>query len=139
VNTLIESDSGSFQGLGFAISIDTAKRIAGLLIAGKKVGHSFVGIFLDTVNERLAEEEKLKTDRGALVREVAPGTPAEKAGIRKGDVVTAVDGARIASADELIAIIRSHDVGDSVKLRVLRGEKVLTFKVRLIEKPKTGL
>jgi serine protease Do len=79
----------------------------------------------------LAEEEGLRVEQGALVREVMPDGPAEEAGLREGDIVTAVDGQAVDDDHPLDELIREHEVGDQVELTVLREGRELSLTVEL--------
>ena len=117
IPTVIATTGGSSQtagsiGLGFAIPIDQAERTARQLIDEGKAQHPIIGA---TINTR-------STVIGAEIAEVNPGSPAEEAGLKSGDVVTHVDDRRVDSGVGLIAAIRSHAVGDKIALRVREGE-----------------
>ena len=131
VNSAIASLGSSFGGqsgsigLGFAIPINQAKRTAEQLISEGKATYPVLGIRLDTSF----------TGSGALIvnqsQGIVVGSPADKAGLRPGDIITALDGNAINSSDELIVAIRSKSVGDVVKLSVARNGKLTTIKVTL--------
>ena len=114
--------SGSI-GLGFAIPIDQAKPIAEELIRTGRASHAWLGVQVGDQGGSLGG--------GALLAAVSPGGPAAKAGLREGDVVTAVDDRPIADADGLIAATRSHRPGDEVRLQVQRGGDTRTVRVTL--------
>ena len=131
VNSAIASLGSSFGGqsgsigLGFAIPINQAKRTAEQLISEGKATYPVLGIRLDTSF----------TGAGALIvnqsQGIVAGSPADKAGLRPGDIITALDGAPINSSDELIVAIRAKSVGDTVKLSIDRAGKSTTIKVTL--------
>src|ERR671936_685677 len=107
VTSQIESDSGGNDGVGFAIPSNTVRSIAAQLIANGKAEHAFLGVLLDDASSK----------QGALIRQVRSGTPAATAGLRAGDVITAVAGKRVHSATELRAAINARQPGDRVSLR----------------------
>lgn len=134
VNSLIYSRSGGYEGIGFAIPINDAMEIAEQLIETGKASHPYLGIYGDDAAnyaDRLPENAR----RGAVVVQVIPGTPAEKAGLRQGDVIVAVDGEAVASMEDLIALLRKKHVGDEVTLDVIRNGEKIELKARLSEKP----
>jgi putative serine protease PepD len=135
INTAIYSDTGQNGGIGFAIPVNTAARVADELIAGGKVGHPFIGLIGSTVDPDIAATKKLPVEQGAYVEELSSGAGAQKAGVKVGDVVTAVDGKDIRSMDDLIVAVRRHAIGESVKLTVRRGDQTLTFDVAVGDKP----
>ena len=118
INSVIESYSGSSSGVGFAIPVNYAINIANQIIDGETPVHPYLGVSLMSVNAYNARTNELAVDSGAYVAE-------------KGDIVTAVDGEGIASADGLIIALREHEVGDEVTLTVVRGKEETEVKVTL--------
>jgi putative serine protease PepD len=119
--------SGSI-GLGFAIPIDEAKRIAGQLISGGRVTHPVIG-----VRAQDADVSGTSGRTGAMVVSVVAGGPAEKAGLRKGDVIVDIDGTPIDGVDQLIVAIREHGIGDKVTVTFLRGGQRRSVRVTLAD------
>jgi len=126
VNTQIASDSGGNEGVGFAIPSNTVESIVAQLVNTGKAEHAFLGIEL---------RDATASGGGALVTRVRPDTPADDAGLRAGDVVTAVEGKRIGTADELRAAINSRSPGDRVSLRYRRDGDSHTVQVELASRP----
>ena len=131
INTLIESESGSSAGIGFAIPSNYAIEVANTIISGKKVVHPYIGLTMQTVTSSLAQRYSLGASSGAYVVEVTSGSPADTAGIKSGDIITAVDGESITSADGMILAIRSKNVGDTVSVTFVRDGKEQTVQVTL--------
>ncbi|WP_246108581.1 S1C family serine protease [Streptomyces sedi] len=136
VNSVIRSvDNGGPEagsvGLGFAIPVNQAKDVAEQLINTGRATHPVIGVTLDTRYTGEGARVGSSTDQSAVVA----GGPAEEAGVRDGDVITAVDGDRIADADELIIRIRSHRPGDELALTVERDGRELSIAVELAEAP----
>ena len=129
--TLYSSDTQSFAGIGYAIPSDYAVEIADKIIAGETVTHAYIGLSMQTVTPSAALSNGLSVDEGAYVVEVFDGSPAAEAGIQVGDVVTSIGGEAVSSADGAILAVRSHDIGDTVEVKVMRGEKELSFDVTL--------
>ncbi|MDX3003989.1 trypsin-like peptidase domain-containing protein [Kribbella solani] len=131
INSAIKTAGGSGQseggniGLGFAIPIDQAKPIIDELVAKGKATHARLGV---QVGDAQSSDG---LSNGARLGEVTSGGAADKAGLRSGDVVTAVDGKAIASGDALVAAVRSHRPGDQVKLTVTRGGKSQSISATL--------
>ncbi|MGF1576414.1 MAG: HhoA/HhoB/HtrA family serine endopeptidase [Cyanophyceae cyanobacterium] len=125
VNTAIIQGA---QGLGFAIPIETAQRIAGQLIATGKVDHPYIGIRMVTVTQSLKDEVNqdpnsritITEDEGVLISEVMPNSPAERSGLRSGDVVTAINGESITRADQVQVIVEQINVGDTLSFDLER-------------------
>ena len=123
VNAQIRSDSGDNAGVGFAIPSDTVRSVAGQLVSSGKAVHAYLGVSLDS------------RATGARVAEVQPGTPAEKAHLRTGDVVTAVGGTTVDSAEALTRAIDSHKPGETVRVTIRRDGKDITAEVKLASRP----
>ena len=131
INSIIESYSGSSSGVGFAIPVNYAIDIANQIIDGKTPVHPYLGITLTTVNALNARQNGLPVESGAYVNEVTEGGPAAEAGIQAGDIIAALDGEEVTSADGLIIALREHEVGEDVTLTVVRGDEQLDVKVTL--------
>ena len=129
--TLFSSDTQSFAGIGFAIPGNYAVDIAEKIIAGEQVTHAYIGLTMMTVNPEVVEAQGLSVDSGALVIETIEDGPAEAAGILPGDVVVSIGGERIDSADSAVLAVRSHRIGETAAVTVVRGEERLTFDVTL--------
>jgi putative serine protease PepD len=125
INAQIESDSGGNDGVGFAIPSTMVQRVAQQLISGGKVAHAYLGVQLGDAT----------SGAGAAVGQVAGGGPAADAGLRSGDVVTAIDGRAIGSADALVNAVDAHKPGDQVTLKVRRGGNTSDIKVKLGTRP----
>jgi len=137
INTLIISTSGVSEGVGFAIPVETAVSVANQLIENGKASHPYIGIRGQNVDSTSGAAGDLEVSKGAVVVEVIEGSPANKAGLKKDDIITAVGGKSIDSMDELIAEVRQKKVGDSLELTILRNGKRDNVEVVLAEKPKS--
>src|SRR6185436_339477 len=131
INTAIR---GGAQGIGFATPINTAKTLLPQLKQGK-VTRGYLGMQIQDVNEDIREAFNLPEARGALVQSVDEGKPADKAGIRHGDVVVEVDGKPIRNNRELIDYISYLPVGSEVKITLLRNGQRQTVTARTAERP----
>lgn len=129
INSVIESYSGSSSGVGFAIPVNYAANIAEQIIAGETPVHPYLGVTVSSVNALTHGNENAVT--GAQVMSLNEGSPAAEAGIETGDVITELDGEPVSSADGLIIALREHEVGDRVKLTVLRDGKTSEIDVVL--------
>jgi putative serine protease PepD len=124
VNAQIASDSGGNEGVGFAIPSNTAKSIVSQLIDSGKVEHAFLGVALQDA-----------AGTGAEISRVTANTPAQRAGLRAGDVITQVDGKRIGTGDELRAAINAKSPGDAVSLTYRRDGGTHTVRLTLANRP----
>jgi serine protease Do len=131
INTAIR---GGAQGLGFATPINTAKRLLPQLREGKVV-RSYLGMSIQEVSEQIKEAFNLPEARGALVQDVTPGKPAEKAGLREGDVVVEIDGRPVRTNRELIDYISYLPVNTAVKVTFIRDGERRTVTARTAERP----
>ena len=125
VTSQIESESGGNDGVGFAVSSNTVKRIATALISDGSVDHAYLGVATETST----------SPAGATITSVRSGTPAAGSDLTAGDVVTAVDGEEVTSSDQLRELIDAHNPGDSVTLTVSRDGDTKTLKVVLGTRP----
>ena len=136
INALIESPSGNVgaaqsAGIGFSIPIDFAKDVAEQLIAKKTVAHAYMGIGTVTLDSSLGQQYSLGVTSGALVQSITKGSPADKAGIKMGDVIVKIGGTDITTVADVYTAVRSHKVGDTVDVVVMRGRAKTTLSVTL--------
>jgi putative serine protease PepD len=124
VNAQIESDSGGNDGVGFAIASDAAKNVADTLIAGGKVQHAYLGIRVSDASTS-----------GAQVTSVVSDSPADKAGLKAGDVITAIDGNTVTSADDLTAAVGAHKPSDTITVTLTRDGATKQISVTLGVRP----
>jgi serine protease Do len=136
INTAIFSRSGGNQGIGFAVPSNLAREVIKSLREHGRVIRGYIGATVQTLTPNLADAMKLpESTTGALVGQVEPKTPAEKAGIESGDVITAVNGKNVKGARQLRLMIGSIAPGTKVELDVNRGGQKKTFNVELAELP----
>lgn len=136
INTAIFSRSGGNQGIGFAIPANLARDVMQSLREKGRVVRGYIGVSVQTLTPELAEAMKLSGKlTGALVGEVASNTPSEKAGIKTGDVITAVNGKKISDARQLRLMIGSMAPGSKAQLEVTREGQTKIFDVQLAEMP----
>jgi putative serine protease PepD len=131
INTLIQSTSGAFAGIGFAIPIDFAMGVADEIIATGRATHPFLGVATATIDRSTAERFGLPVSAGAYVQSVVRGSPAEAAGIQPGDIIVRIGDATIESVEDVFAAVRSHKVGQRVEVEVVRGTKRVTLEATL--------
>ncbi len=155
INTMIYSTSGSSAGIGFAIPVNTAKRVVSELIQYGKVRRGSIDAELVQLNPSIASYARLPTDKGLLVSRVGAGSNAERAGIKGGDdavrygsgrnssiiyiggdVITSIAGQRVESLTDYYAALESRKPGETVELTVLRGKQQIALKLVLAERTK---
>jgi serine protease Do len=132
INTMIVAGG---QGIGFAIPINLAKGIVDQLKDHGDVTRGWLGITIQDLPEDLADYFGLKDKKGALVTDVIPGDPADKAGIKLKDIIIEVNGVKIDSSRSLLKTIAAISVGEIVNIKVLREGKARTFKVKIGKRP----
>jgi len=152
INSAIYTPTGTTAGIGFAIPINTAKRIAHDLITDGRVHQAFLGVETIPINESFAEALGLPAQEGLLVQTTSRGGPAAEAGIRGGDrvaqagmrrfyiggdVLTAIDGQKIANRVDVDLMLNKKRPGDEVTVTLFRGGKKMDVKVKLGERPQS--
>jgi putative serine protease PepD len=150
INTMIYSPSGGSVGIGFAVPVETAKRVISDILQFGRVRKPRLGIQSIPLSARLSDALELPVQEGLLVMTATPGGAAERAGIRGGneraqlgrniiliggDVITAIDGQAITSSDDLDRIMNNKNIGDVVKVELYRSGRKQTVSVTLSEAP----
>ena len=133
VNSQIFSRTGGYMGLSFASPIDVAMKVKDDLVQNGKVTRGRIGVQIQDVNQALANSFGLPKPQGALVTSVEPGSPAEKAKLRSGDVVLGVNGKQISQLSDLSGAISATKPGDNARLQVWRDGKSLDIDVKVVE------
>ncbi len=128
INTAINPQG---KGIGFAIPIDEVKQALPQLISSGHVARGQLGVMIQGMDEDIAKALGMDRAHGALVEQVTPGGPADKGGLKSGDVITSVDGHDVASATELPRMVASHAPSSHIKLGVLRDKQKREFDVAL--------
>jgi serine protease Do len=135
INTAIYSQSGGYDGLGFAIPIDSAKPIIDQLIETGEVEHPWLGFTGTSITADIAESYELPVDKGVLIRRVISNTPAQKSGLQSGDIIVALNGETVDSMEQFILKLREYKVGDTVTIEYYRGNDKSQTTATLEEKP----
>ncbi|MCL6634475.1 MAG: trypsin-like peptidase domain-containing protein [Peptococcaceae bacterium] len=133
INTAINAQA---QGIGFAIPTSTVQRVLEDLKNSAGSSRPWVGVQVRAVDEEAARYLGLPAAEGALVAGVVPGSPAEKAGLRQWDVIVEFNGNKVEDADELVAAIKAAQVGQKVRVLVVRHRQTYAVNVIIAEKPK---
>ena len=132
VNTAISSIG---QGIGFAVPINIARNVIDQLRTTGKVARGFLGIQLGVITPELQEAWGLDDDHGAIVQSVTSGLPAEAAGVRRGDIIIAVDGEPIKTTEQVVRLVSAKRPGETVRLKVVRGGEEVVLSAELIDRP----
>jgi serine protease Do len=133
INTFLVSSSDSFSGMGFAIPTQIVRPTVETLIRDGKVRHGYMGIGISDVTPENAKFFHVENNEGAVVTQVEDGSPAAKAGLKVGDVITELDGQKVADASELQIQVGQKQPGTSIKLDVLRDGKNVSVPITLEE------
>jgi Do/DeqQ family serine protease len=142
MNTMILTGGGGFGGeggnigIGFAVPSNMAKQVMDQIMKTGKVSRGYMGVTLQNLNAELAPQFGLKaTDHGAIVADVTAGAPGSKAGLKSGDVITAIDGKKVDGSDDLTMDVISHAPGSTVTLDVIRNGAPTKVTVTLGQRP----
>ena len=135
INTAISTNSGGYEGVGFAIPIDLAKWVGGQLEKNGTVHRAYLGVMIQPVTQDVASQLKLKVHHGVLVREVRDNTPAAKAGVQPGDVIMQFAGKPVNTPRELQNMVEESPIGSTNPVALLRDGKEMTVNVTSAELP----
>ena len=131
INTAIMSGSGGNQGIGFAVPVNLARNIMDSITRSGKVERGYLGILPQDLDSNLAEEFKVQANKGALVAEVTEGSAAAVAGLKRGDVITEINGKAINDSRQLRMTVSQNAPGTVVKVKAIRDGKEKNFEVKL--------
>jgi S1-C subfamily serine protease len=140
INTAIRANA---QGLGFAIPIETAQRIATQLFKQGKANHPFLGVQMGDLTPELRARIKQESDqklditqeRGVIILGIAKDSPASRAGVQAGDIFRKIKGKSVETLAQILAVVESSTIGETVPLELMRGKEVVTVNVTLAEFP----
>lgn len=135
INTAIFSTTGGYQGIGFAIPSNLAKTVMKSLIEKGKVIRGWFGVTIQAITPELAQQFHLKKDSGTLVADVSEGSPAEKAGLQRGDVIIEFDGKEVNEPSQLRNMVANTPPGETKELKIIRESEARTLKVTIGELP----
>jgi Do/DeqQ family serine protease len=135
INRMIYSNSGGYMGIGFAIPINTAKSILAHLKEYKKIKRGYVGVQVGMLSEEGARRLGLESNAGAYIGAIMEGSPAEKGGLKIGDVVLEIDGKKIKNYTELVTIVGNTPTGKTIKFMVWRNKTRLNIFITVAERP----
>ena len=134
INTMIITRSGGFMGIGMAIPISLAKKVMEDIIYEGKVTRGWLGVQIQDINDAMRGSLGLGERKGVLISDVFKGQPADKAGVKRGDVVLSIDGKQVTNSNELRNTVAAISPGEKAPMVVFRGGKEITLTVKLIER-----
>jgi len=135
INVAIFSTSGGYQGVGFAIPVNRAKKIISRLIEGKKILYGWLGVTVQNLTDDLAGYFGLPNKDGVLVAKVLEDGPAKKAGMKEGDVIKKINDKPVNNVKELLDVVSNAEVGKKIKVSVIRDKKESALEVLVGERP----
>ncbi len=135
INTAIFSTTGGYQGIGFAVPSNMSKAVMDSLIKKGKVIRGWLGVTIQNLTPELAKQFNLKEEKGVLIADVIEGSPVEKAGIQRGDVITEFEGKKIDEPYQLRNMVANTAPGQEVVIKIIRENKTETKKVTIGELP----
>jgi serine protease Do len=135
INVAIFSTTGGYQGVGFAIPINAAKEILDTLIEGRKVLYGWLGVSVQDIDDNLAEYFNLPNKEGVIVAKVLPDSPAQKGGLKEGDIIRRFDNKNVQDLKSLLRIVSRTEVGKNVTIRVVRDREEIPVSVKIGERP----
>lgn len=136
INTAIFSRSGGYQGIGFAVPSNMARLVMDQLVSKGKVTRGWLGVTIQEITPELSQKFGLRTSKGALIGDVAKGSPAEKSGLRRGDVILEFNGKKVSDVGNLRNMVAQSKVGIQIPITILRAGKEYTVHVTTSELPK---
>ncbi len=136
VNTAIYSQTGASMGIGYAIPVSIARQVMEQIIAKGSVTRGWIGVGVQDINKELAESFKLPTAKGVLITQVERGSPADKAGVRLGDVLVAVNGKPVGDSTTMLNLVAALRPGEQARVRVARNEEETDLTVTIGRRPR---
>ncbi|HQR03975.1 MAG: Do family serine endopeptidase [Proteobacteria bacterium] len=138
INTAIYSQSGGSMGIGFAIPVSLARSVMDQIIRNGSVVRGWIGVEVQEMTPELAESFRLPNTSGALIAGVMRGSPADKGGIRPGDVLTTINGKPIGDAQSMLSRIAELPPGESARFGLLRNGKTVEMEISIGRRPRPG-
>ncbi|OGX00722.1 MAG: hypothetical protein A2062_03620 [Omnitrophica WOR_2 bacterium GWA2_44_7] len=138
INVAIFSTTGGYQGIGFAVPISSAQKIVAKLIEGKTISYGWLGVSVQNLDDTLAQYFGLKEKRGVLVSQVMDKSPAQKAGIKEGDVILKFNGVDTNTVNSLLKSVGTTEAGKKVRVAFIRDKIPFTVAVEVGLRPETS-
>ncbi|MFC1599307.1 Do family serine endopeptidase [Candidatus Omnitrophota bacterium] len=135
INVAMITTTGGYQGLGFAIPINKAKKIVKKLIKGEEILYGWLGVSIQNLNDDLKNYLGLKDEKGVIVIKVFNGSPAAKAGLKEGDLILTFNGRKLSKVNELVKMVSEEEPGQSAIVGILRDNKSMKLDVMLGKRP----
>jgi serine protease Do len=136
INRMIYSKSGGYMGIGFAIPVNTAKSVLAQLKQHKRIKRGYIGVSIAEISESYAVQLGLDTKYGAFVGSIVNNSPADKAGMRVGDVIVKINDKQVDNFKDLLNMIEKAPVGTPLKITAVRNKAPMNFYVQVAERPR---
>ncbi len=135
INVAIISTTGGYQGIGFAIPVNVAKRVLSDLISGKKVLYGWLGVNVQDIDEDLAKSFGITDTKGVVIAKVMTDSPAEKGKMKTGDIIKTFDGKPVENVRELLKLVGRAPIGNKIKVGIIRDKKDLVLDIIIAQRP----
>ncbi len=135
INTAIITTSGGYQGLGFATPINKAKKVLTKLLKGEKILYGWLGVNIQDLNDDLRNYFGIQEREGVIVLKVYKDSPAEEGGLKEGDLILAFNNQSVGSTKDLVRMVASIEVGETVPIKILRSGKEKALKIKIASMP----
>ncbi|MDP2922539.1 MAG: Do family serine endopeptidase [Candidatus Omnitrophota bacterium] len=135
INTAIITTSGGYQGLGFAISVDKAKKILNKLIKGEKIVYGWLGVSVQDLNDDLRNYFGTKEDEGVIIVKVYPDSPAQKSNLREGDLILSFNNQPIKKTKDVVNLVSSSEAEKTYPVKIIREGKELILDIKITSRP----
>ena len=135
INVAIFTISGGSEGIGFAIPVNTAKKIMDDLVQGRRVLYGWIGVIIQDLDPNLAGYFGLQNKNGVLISRIVEDSPAYKAGLKPGDVIVSIDSEPVRNTQDLVRQLLKKQIGEVVGLGVVRNGRIYSAKVQVDSRP----
>jgi len=135
INTAMITTSGGYQGLGFAIAVNKAKKIINKLIKGEKILYGWLGVSIQDLNEDLQKYFGIKASEGVIIVKIYPDSPAGKSGLKEGDLILNFNGKPVGATRDLIRMVSFCEVGATASLKIMRDGKEKMANILIAKNP----
>ena len=138
INSAIYSKSGGSMGIGFAIPIDLVKKVTEEIIVKGYVTRGWIGVEVQELTDDLKESFNLSSNSGALVASVVKNSPADKGGLKSGDIIININNKKISNGKSLLNIVSDSQPSQSIEIEVIRGNRKIKLNLKVSERPRLG-
>ena len=138
INSAIYSKSGGSMGIGFAIPIDLVKKITEQIIIKGYVTRGWIGVEVQELTDELKESFNLSSNSGALIASVVKNSPADKGGLKSGDIIVNINNKKISNGKALLNIVSDSQPSQSIDIEIIRGNRKIKLSLKVSERPRLG-